>query len=271
MSELVTSLRMYNTSPAVADAWRALFTRVFADCDVHVRFVEHSYPQPIDALWREPGLCCAFMCGWPFARADRVMQAIAAPVPALARYAGLPRYCSELLVRAQSAFDTLEATFGHRIGFMALDSQSGYNAPRALLATHAAPGRSRLYAEARGPYVTPARTLDALLRDEVDVIALDSYYLDLVRHENPQRLAGTRTIATTPWTPIPLLVAAPGVDSRVVARLRDRLLELHRVPTYAPLLTSVLVARLVAADVPAYAAMETMARDTVAQGYAAIG
>ena len=87
---LITSFRMYAAVPRAAQAWRALFERVFADTGADIRVIEHRWPDPIAELWAKPELCCAFMCGWPFARSV-VMQAIAAPVPSPPRYAGLPR------------------------------------------------------------------------------------------------------------------------------------------------------------------------------------
>lgn len=270
MTELVTSFRMYEATPRARSGWRALFGRVFEETGAGVSIVEHAFPRSIDSLWREPGLCCAFMCGWPFARSDRGMQAIAAPVPSPSRYAGLPRYRSEFLVRDDRGFASLEDTFGRRIGWMAEDSQSGFNAPRALLARYVTAARCVLYRESRGPLVTPARTLDALRSDEVDVVALDGYFLDLVRAHEPQRLQGVRTLAETPWTPIPLLVAAPGVDPALVARLRAHLLALHEVPAYRPLLDEVLLARFAAADVSRYLALDDLARFAAARGYGAI-
>ena len=67
------------------------------------------------------------------------------------RYRGLPRYCSEFLVREEGGWESLEETFGHRFGWMAADSQSGFNAPRAHLAQFASAGRP-----ARGPWKKPS-------------------------------------------------------------------------------------------------------------------
>ena len=125
---------MYDAVPAAAAAWRALFGRVFADLALDIRIVEHKFPQPIDALWAEPDLCCAFMCGWPFARSAAGMQAIAAPVPSPTRYGQLPRYCSDYIAREESGFERIEDAFGYRFGWMAENSHSGFNAPRAHLA-----------------------------------------------------------------------------------------------------------------------------------------
>ena len=266
-SVLITSFRMYNAVPRVAQAWLALFERVFADADVDVRIIEHGWPDPIDALWRDPELCCAFMCGWPFVRSGGTMQAIAAPVPSPARYQGLPRYCSEFLVREASGWRTLQETFGHRFGWMADNSQSGFNAPRAHLAQFSAPQRPALYAEVHGPLGTPGKALEALHGGDVDVIALDSFFLDLCRYHEPVKLAGLRCVATTPWTPIPLLVAAAGLDETVVARLRRHLLDIDTQPSYAPLLADVLLARFVAPDVMSYRELESMARAASETGY----
>jgi ABC-type phosphate/phosphonate transport system substrate-binding protein len=261
---------MYNAVPRAAQAWRALFERVFSETGLDIRIIEHRWPDPIDALWRDPGLCCAFMCGWPFARSGGAMQAIAAPVPSPARYAGLPRYCSEFLVREASGWRSLEETFGHRFGWMAENSHSGFNAPRAHLAKFSTPQRRALYAEVRGPLGSPAKALEALRAGDVDVVALDSFFLDLCRYHEPARLSGLRCVATTPWTPIPLLVAAPGIDSDIVMRLRRHLVGIDTQPSYTPLLADVLLARFVAPEVTSYPVLESMARAAADAGYEAI-
>ncbi len=270
MAALSTSWRMYNAGPKAAAAWSRLLTPVFADLGLDIRLLAHGWPEPIAELWARADLCCAFMCGWPFARAMPAMQAIAAPVPSPARYEGLPRYCSEFLVRADSGWTRLDQTFGHRFGWMADDSQSGFNAPRFALSRHIDARRPALYREVVGPLGTPARTLEALRAGRADVVALDSYYLDLSRRHQPEALEGLRCIATTPWTPIPLLVAAPGIDPQIVARLQARLLALHESPAQAARLADVLLARFVAPDVAAYSSLEAMARAAIDTGYDAI-
>ena len=266
---MITSFRIYNAVPGAARAWRALFERVFADTGLDIRTVEHRSPQPIAELWADPGLCCGFMCGWPFARAGN-LQAIAAPVPSLPRYEGLPRYCSEFLVRKASGWRSLEETFGQRFGWTAADSQSGFNAPRAHLAQFVSAARPALYREVKGPLGSPAAALDALRAGEVDVVALDGYFLDLCRAHDPSKLEGLQCVGRTPWTPIPLLVAAPGIDAVVVSRLQRHLAAIHADAGYAPLLAAVLLERFVVPDVAAYGAFEAMARFARERGYAVI-
>lgn len=261
---------MYDASAGAAAAWRALFGRVFDDAGVAVEVIEHGAPQPIHDLWSRENLCCAFMCGWPFTRARPPMQAIAAPVPAPPRYAGLPRYCSEFLVREASGWTTLEDTFGHRFGWMAANSQSGFNAPRAHLARYVSADRPSLFCEVAGPLGTPALSLQALREGRVDVVPLDGFYLDLLRHHEPSSLAGIRCVATTEWTPIPLLVAAPGVPREIVEKLRAFLLEAGERPAYASLLSAACVQRFTTPDVAAYRALDAMPQEAARRRYETI-
>ena len=260
---------MYNATPAAAAAWRALFARVHADLALEVEVIEHRWPQPIESLWDDARLFGAFMCGWPFTRSSE-MQAIAAPVPSPPRYEGLPRYCSEFLSREANGWRRLEDCFGHRFGWMAANSQSGFNAPRAHLARFMSASRPALFSESIGPLGNPAKALEALRQGKVDVVALDSFYLDLLRHDEPAKLEGLGTLATTPWSPIPLLVAAPSIDRARVTRMREHLLRIHRDESYRPLLEAVLLDRFVAPDVGAYAALEQQAQEAIASGYADI-
>jgi ABC-type phosphate/phosphonate transport system substrate-binding protein len=266
---MITSFRMYNAGPKAAAAWRALFSQVFREAGVDIEIVDHRWPQPIAALWAQPELAGAFMCGWPFVRSGR-MQAIAAPVPSPPRYEGLPRYCSDYVVRAESGWTRLEDSFGHRFGWMAADSQSGFNAPRAHLATFLRPGRTELFSSVAGPLGAPMTTLEALRKGEADIVALDGFWLDLLRHHEPARLEGLRIVASTPWTPIPLLVAAPGVDATIASRLRDVLTAFHRDASHASLLGDVLLRRFVAPDVASYAELERMAESASRSSYPSI-
>lgn len=266
---MITSFRMYNAAPAAAAAWRALFEPVFDELGLRIEVVEHKWPQPIESLWSDASLCCAFMCGWPYAHADG-MQAIVAPVPSLPRYAGAPRYCSEFLARANSGWTRLEDAFGHRFGWMACNSQSGFNAPRAHLARFASRERPALFSEVLGPLGNPATSLDALAEGKVDLVALDGFYLDLLRHHQPERLEGTRMIATTAWTAIPPLVAAPAIDAGIVQRLRARLTSLHEEARYQPILQAALLERFVPVERHAYVELVNLEARAIASGYADI-
>jgi ABC-type phosphate/phosphonate transport system substrate-binding protein len=261
---------MYDAGPRAALAWRALFDRVFADLGVEVERIEHRHPLPIESLWEEPGLFGAFMCGWPWVRGEPRLHAVVAPVPSPPRYESKPRYCSDFLVREDSGWTRVEEAFGHRFGWTVAGSHSGFNAPRAFFSGLVSPQRPRLFSETLGPLGSPATALDALKSGSVDLVALDGYWLDLVRHHDSARLEGVRAVGQTPWAPIPLVVSAPGVDPDLVRRLRERLVAVHAMPAYAALLADVMLERFVAPDEGAYAGLEKLATDAERSGYAII-
>lgn len=268
--ELIASTRMYDVAPAMKAAWRALLAAAHARAGLDVRYIEHAWPDPIGELWERPGLCGAFMCGWPYAaalEAGRAFKAVASVVPDWPAYAGQPRYRSEFLVRADSPWQSLADAAGSRYGWMVRDSQSGWNAPRAALAELAAAAGGALFAESKGPYGNPRGLLCALAEREIDLTAVDGWYLDLLREHDPGALAGLRTLAFTAWTPNPLLVAGPDVDAAIAGRLSDALLALHHDPACAPLLRNARVARFVRAEPGRYAALADMARAAAARGY----
>jgi ABC-type phosphate/phosphonate transport system substrate-binding protein len=255
---MIANFRMYSPVPSAAQAWRALFGRVFVHAGLDLDIIEHAPPARLADLYKREDLGCAFMCGWPFVRHGK-MQPVAAPVPSPARYDHQPRYCSEFLVREESGWASLEDTFGHRLGWMAADSQSGFNAPRAHLARYVTPERPNLYAELRGPLGAPMSTLEALRRGDIDVTALDCFWLDILRRHDPARLQGIRCVAATEWTPLPLLVASPDADEAVVERLREFLPHIHEQPGYAPFLADLVVERFVTPAVGNYSKLQDMA------------
>ena len=129
---------MYSVNAATAAAWRALLEWVIARAGVDVEVIDYPPPQPLPALWARDDLAGVFMCGYPFSRAVPQPTILAAPVPAMPRCQGKPVYWTDIVVRADSSIHRLEDSFGKRFAYTAPDSQSGYHAPRHLLAPYAA-------------------------------------------------------------------------------------------------------------------------------------
>src|SRR5437588_10404190 len=127
---LIANARMYAVTPAVKAAGQDLFGWVARTSDVPLAYLDHAAPAPLEALWERDDLGAAFMCGFPFASAARRPEPLAAPVPSPPRYAGLPQYCTDLIVRADRDPANVNDTFGGRVGWTVVHSQSGYNAVR---------------------------------------------------------------------------------------------------------------------------------------------
>jgi ABC-type phosphate/phosphonate transport system substrate-binding protein len=270
MQPLISSTRLYNVSPAARTAWEALLQAAYKRADIRVQMIEHAWPQPVAELWARPGLCGAFMCGWPFWHATRTghsmeITALAGVVPDFAAYEGQARYRSEFLVRADSGWKKLEDSFGTRYGWMVKDSQSGWNAPRSVLARHAQ-GKP-LFAQSSGPYGNPLSLLKALHDQQIDITAVDGWYLDLLRAHTPEVMLGLQTLACTPWTPNPLLVTGRGVAPDVARRLQAELLDLQLDSECAPLLAAAHVARFTPVDPSEYSQLDAMAEEALALGY----
>ena len=241
---LVANARMYAVTPAVKAAWQHLFAWTARESGVPLSYIDHAAPAPLEALWARGDLGAAFMCGFPFASAAVRPLVLAAPIPSPPRCGGKPCYCTDLVVRADSAFVQLSDTFGGRIGWTVEHSQSGYQAVRHHLA---ALGAAR-FAQRIGPLVTPRRVIDALLRDEIDVGPLDSYVHDLLKRHEPETASKLRVVESTVMTPVPLLVASSGVADDAITRLRHALLSCHSAPELATTLDTLLLARFVAVD-----------------------
>ena len=241
---LVANARMYAVTPAVKAAWRHLFDWAAKESGVPLSYIDHAAPAPLEALWARGDLGAAFMCGFPFASAAVRPLVLAAPIPSPPRYGGKACYCTDLVVRADSAFVQLSDTFGGRIGWTVEHSQSGYQAVRH----HLAALRAARFAQRIGPLVTPRRVIDALLRDAIDVGPLDSYVHDLLKRHEPETASKLRVVESTVMTPVPLLVASSGVADDAITRLRHALLSCHSAPELATTLDTLLLARFVAVD-----------------------
>ena len=268
---MFANARMYALNGPIAQAWRELLQWVIAQAGVDVALLDYPAPQPLPALWARDDMACAFMCGYPLALARPPLQVLAAPMPSPARYAGQPRYCSDLVVRNDAGINTLADAWGRRMAFTTTESMSGYQAPRRFLAAHAARRGGRLFSEVIGPLITPRAVIEALLTRQADIGPLDSYALDLLRLHEPTLVAPLKVIASTAFAPIPALVAAPGIASAVIERLRSALLAVQAAPELAATRAALLLHGFAPMGPTAYHANILAADEATALGYGRLG
>jgi ABC-type phosphate/phosphonate transport system substrate-binding protein len=221
--QYAANARMYSVNPGAAAAWIDLFAWLARESGVDLHAIDHAFPLPLADLWSRPDLACAFMCGFPFTRARIPPKPVAAPVPLAAPMAGRPVYATRLVVRAESAFQSLEDTFGGRLGYTADDSHSGYNALRHHLLPYWLQHSDKLYRESVGPLYTPRRVIEAVLAKDIDVGPLDSYAFDLMLRHEPDLGKRIRIVATTESAPVPFLVASPDCPDHIVTSLQAAL------------------------------------------------
>ena len=264
---LVANARMYAVTAAADAGWKELFAWLSRRSSVPLEAIDHAFPAPLSQLWSRPDLGCAFMCGFAYLRSPYPPKPIAAPVPSSARFGGRAVYMTDLVVRADSAFRTLEDTFGQRLGYTVEDSHSGYNALRHHLLPFRRERGSSLYRASIGPLHTPRRVLDAVLACDIDVGPLDSYGLDLMLRHEPELRRLIRIVATTDPAPIPFLVASAGCPDGIVDRLRTALQEFGEAAECATLRGQLGLVKFVPVSRRDYGLISHWARQAEAAGY----
>ena len=210
MSEWIMNARMYAVTPAVEahGASCSSTSRAMPACALELPALPGAAAARAAvgaARSRARCSCAAFRSR----SGSRRSMPLAAPIPRAAWAAGRALYRTDLIVRADAPYRTLEDTFGGRAGWTVAHSQSGLQRlpPRAARLPHAgAAGAVR--ARCSGNLVTARNVLDAVREGRIDVGPLDAYWHLLIARHAPELTAGIRVLASTPLAPMPAFVAA---------------------------------------------------------------
>jgi ABC-type phosphate/phosphonate transport system substrate-binding protein len=244
---MIVNTRMYSVCPAAKEAWRTLICWVMRHADVDWEFFDWDAPKLLADLWARDDLGCAMMCGLPYSLREPRAQILAAPVLSLPRYRNKSVYFSDLAVRADSTFETLEDTFGGVLGYTLKDSQSGYFALRHHLLPLERKGPLP-YRAIVGNLMNPKGVITALAEGRISIGPLDSYCHDLFRKLEPDFAAQVRVVAVTDPTPMPPLVSTALLDDLTLARVREAFLAVERAPELKPAREALVLARFVVPD-----------------------
>lgn len=255
---LLANARMYSATPAVKADWNTLLAWVLIRAGLHWNVVDYDAPAPLSVLWARDDLGLAMMCGLPFAQRGARPTLVAAPIPSPARYGGKPVYFTDIVVRADAAYRTLEDTFGGVIGYTLADSMSGGVALRHHLAPYRQAKGSRLYRKAVGELINARGVITALAEGRIDAGPLDSYYHDLLKVHDPEFAAQVRTIANTSALPIPPLVATADLPEETLAEVRKALHATAKATELAPVMQRLLLAGFAFPDPADYLPLAAM-------------
>jgi ABC-type phosphate/phosphonate transport system substrate-binding protein len=255
---MIANARMYCVTPSVAALWRSLLGTILAGTDMRVEIVDHAPPAPISELWQRPDKAAVFMCGLPWSLASPQPGLVAAPVPSPETFAGQPCYWSDIVVRADSRFQAIEQTFGHRLALTTPESQSGYAALLHALMPYG--GSTPLYREIVEPRFTPLGALTAVIERKAEVAPIDSYAFALLSKHAPDLTGQVRVIMRTEPTAIPVLVATgPTLPGIAAAFLRA-----HEAPAAVQLMDQLLIDRFARPESGAYDALRDRFRTMAA-------
>ncbi len=232
---MISNARMYAVTPEIEAHWQALLGHVAAESGVALDYTLYPAPLPLEDLWKRNDLGCVLMCGYPIALHLANVTPIAAPVPSAPWTQGRAVYRSDLIVRADSRFHSLEETFGARLGWTVEHSHSGFNALRHHLLRYRTPQRPKLYGTVIGPLVTARRILDELLAGSIDVGPLDAYWHALIAHARPDLTAGIRVLESTDLAPMPAFVASAAMPAAQIEALCRAFTAATTRPWFAPI------------------------------------
>ena len=264
---MIVNARMYSVCPAARQAWNELLTWVMKRAEVNWQFMDWDAPKLLAELWARDDLGCAMMCGLPYSLREPKAVVLAAPVVSLPRYQDRSIYCSDIAVRSDSKYRSLEDTFGAVCGYTLKDSQSGYFAWRHHLLPFERTGKP-LYREIVGGLMNPKGVIEALAAGRIDVGPLDSYCHDLFRHLLPELAAKVRVIATTDPTPMPPLVSTAPLDAATIERVRAAFLAVENESSLAPLRSQLLLERFVVPDGSVFDLQKARASEVEREGIA---
>lgn len=255
---LVANARMYSATPAAKADWKALLAWVLDRAGLSWDLMDYDAPAPLSLLWARDDLGLAMMCGLPFAQRGTQPTLVAAPIPSPARYGGKPVYFTDIVVRADAPYRSLEDTFGGVIGYTLADSMSGGVALRHHLAPYRRAQGSRLYRKAVGELINARGVITALAEGRIDAGPLDSYYHDLLKAYDPAFAAQVRTLTSTAALPIPPLVATAALPADTLSRLREALLATATAAEIAPLMRRLLLTGFAFPDANDYQPLAAM-------------
>jgi ABC-type phosphate/phosphonate transport system substrate-binding protein len=236
---------MYSATPAAREAWKDVLGWALGRAGLGWDIIDYDAPAPLADLWARSDLGCAMMCGLPYSRREPRPLLVAAPVPSPARYQGRPIYFTDIVVRADSPYRSLEDTFGGVVGYTLTDSMSGCVALRAHLLPYRGRYGQALYRKAVGGLLNARRVIEALLERRIDVGPLDSWFHDLLRAGEPEFASKVRGVATTRPAPIPPLVATAAISPDEIERLRAALRQVGVAPDLARQRATLLLAGFV--------------------------
>lgn len=213
--------RMYSVSTPTRLAWKQLFDAVVARSGVGpMTWLEHEPPLLISQLWTRNDLGCAMMCGLPVSLRNPAPTILAAVVPSPLRYEQRPVYMSDLAVRADAPYRTLQDTFGGVAGTTVPDSQSGYFAFRHRLLAFQ-DGKQPLYRKCVDGLLNARGVIAALSRGDIDIGPLDGFVHDLLRATEPDFANQVRILESTEPTPVPPIVSTATLSPDEVSALRE--------------------------------------------------
>jgi len=261
------ALPMYLGAPeAVQSLWTVLRGPLLA-AGLSGLPTQVDWPQDLHSHWLAPRLLLSQSCGYPLTHALRGrVQVIGCFVYNAPQCAGTD--CASVLVARQEHSQLGPQSFEYlRAAYNSADSQSGYNALRALVAPWSKPGRFFGEALATGGH---RESVDAVREDRADVAAIDCVTWALLQRYAPTAADGLCVVGQTGSYPGLPLITSRDTPAAELQALRAALRGVFSQPEAAPALAALAIVGFEALDASAYARCIAMENSANALGYPAL-
>jgi phosphonate transport system substrate-binding protein len=188
----------------------------------------------------------AFLCGLAYVELTEKgltsLEPLAAPVLEGERYGGKPVYYSDVIVRADSRFRSLEHLRGCSWSYNEPFSQSGYGVTRYQLALRGETTDFFGRVAASGYH---QRSIRWVCQGRVDAAAIDSHVLAIVLRNNVELRSQVRVIESWGPSSIQPIVASRRLSQQFRLDLRSVLVNMIDEPSVGSLLSAGMVERFV--------------------------
>lgn len=182
---------MYALNDDTKHAWQAVFDRFFPLVDLDEPFERQLRFGFDESVLRDPGLLIGHTCGYPLmTRLQDALRPFCLPCFDVPGVTG-KRYCSQFIVPAGSAIETLQQCRGKIVAINNRNSNSGMNVLRyALAKLGAMPG---FFSEVlmTGSHLASA---EAVASNRAQLAAIDSVSYQLIADQNPDLISALRVI-----------------------------------------------------------------------------
>lgn len=189
------------------------------------------------AHWRSPELLLSQTCGFPLMTQLPAVQTVGCFHYTAPGCEGI-YYRSFLVARDTNRDKTLADFRGLRAVCNSVDSQSGYNALRNLIAPLAVNGRFFSATLLSGSH---RQSLITLAEGRADIAAIDCVTWALLQRHEPELLKGLSVVGETPAAPGLPLITAGSTSAETLCLLRDALKTLVTAPDYREVCEAVLI------------------------------
>lgn len=187
------------------------------------------------AHWQSGDLLLSQTCGFPLVTQLPEVQTVGCFHYTAPGCEGI-HYRSFLVAREADAGKALVDFRGQRAVCNSVDSQSGYNALRKMVAPLAEQGRFFAQTSLSGSH---RQSLNALAEGRADIAAIDCVTWALLQRHEPELVEGLSVVGETPLAPgLPLITAG---DATTIAILRDALHTLVSAPLYRSVCEAMLI------------------------------